>query len=68
MPELNRAIEWAITEMRRDGLENVHAEKVMVPSWIRGVESAAIVEPASRPIAMLGLGNSVGTARRCGSA
>jgi carboxypeptidase Q len=60
-PELERAIQWAITEMRRDGLENVRAETVMVPNWIRGVESAAIVEPASRPIAMLGLGNSVGT-------
>ena len=60
-PQLDRAIAWAITEMRGDGLENVHAEKVMVPNWIRGVESAAIVEPSSRPISMLGLGNSVGT-------
>ncbi|HEX7774235.1 MAG TPA: hypothetical protein VF435_17550 [Pyrinomonadaceae bacterium] len=28
---LERAIEWAVTEMKRDGLDNVRAEKVMVP-------------------------------------
>ena len=32
--------------MKRDGLENVHTEKVMVPNWVRGNESAEIVEPA----------------------
>lgn len=60
-PQLDRAIEWAVREMTADGLENVHTEKVMVPSWIRGEEHAAIVEPAQRPIAMLGLGGSVAT-------
>ncbi|MCC7417313.1 MAG: M20/M25/M40 family metallo-hydrolase [Acidobacteria bacterium] len=62
-PQLDRAIAWAIAEMRRDGLENVHAEPVMVPVWIRGREQAAIVEPARRPIAMLGLGGSIATPR-----
>ena len=47
--------------MKRDGLENVHTEKVMVPKWVRGNESAEIVEPARHPIVMLGLGDSVGT-------
>ena len=47
--------------MKRDGLENVHTEPVMVPRWVRGRESAEIVEPARHPIAMLGLGDSVGT-------
>src|SRR5688572_16157420 len=27
-PQLDRAIEWALAEMKRDGLENVHAEPV----------------------------------------
>ena len=58
---LDRAIEWAVDEMKRDGLENVHAERVMVPRWVRGAESAEIVEPARHAIAMLGLGDSVGT-------
>src|SRR5205823_7989936 len=42
-PQLDRAIEWAMDEMKRDGLENVHAEKAMVPKWVRGVESADVV-------------------------
>jgi carboxypeptidase Q len=33
----------------------------MVPRWVRGHESAEIVEPAHHQIAMLGLGDSVGT-------
>jgi len=62
-PALDRAIEWAVAEMKRDGLENVHTERVMVPRWVRGAESAEIVEPARHAMAMLGLGNSVGTPR-----
>ncbi len=58
---LDRAIQWAASEMTRDGLENVHTERVMVPKWVRGSESAEIVEPARHPIVMLGLGDSVGT-------
>ena len=60
-PALDRAIQWALAEMTRDGLENVHAEKVMVPKWVRGHESAEIVEPAHHTMTMLGLGDSVGT-------
>src|SRR4051812_38396551 len=32
-PQLEQAIQWALAEMKRDGLEHVHAEKVMVPKW-----------------------------------
>ncbi len=60
-PALDRAIAWAVTEMNKDGLENVHTEKVMVPKWVRGNESAEIVEPARHAMVMLGLGDSVGT-------
>jgi carboxypeptidase Q len=60
-PQLDRAIVWAVSEMKRDGLENVHTEKVMVPRWVRGAESAEIVAPSHHPLAMLGLGGSVGT-------
>jgi carboxypeptidase Q len=60
-PELTAAIQWAEAEMKRDGLENVHTERVMVPKWVRGRESADIVEPTRHPIAMLGLGDSLGT-------
>jgi len=60
-PALERAIQWAVAEMTRDGLENVRAERVMVPKWVRGQESAEIVEPAHHAMVMLGLGDSVGT-------
>ena len=62
-PQLDRAINWAVTEMKRDGLENVHTEKVMVPKWVRGAESAEVISPSRQPLAMLGLGDSVGTPR-----
>ncbi|HEV7890317.1 MAG TPA: M28 family metallopeptidase [Pyrinomonadaceae bacterium] len=58
---LTRAIEWAVSEMKRDRLDNVRAEKVMVPHWVRGEESLELVEPVARVLPMLGLGNSVGT-------
>ena len=58
---LERAIDWAVAEMKKDGLENVRKEPVMVPKWVRGRESLDLVEPVRQPLAMLGLGNSVGT-------
>ncbi|MCI0415454.1 M20/M25/M40 family metallo-hydrolase [bacterium] len=58
---LERAIDWAITEMKRDGLDHVRAEKVMVPHWVRGQESLNLISPVNHELAMLGLGNSVGT-------
>jgi carboxypeptidase Q len=60
-PNLEGAIRWAVEEMKKDGLENVRAEKVMVPRWVRGRESAELVEPVRQDLVMLGLGNSVGT-------
>src|SRR5580658_6231858 len=39
---LEAAIDWILAEMKRDGLENVHGEEVMVPHWVRGAESAEL--------------------------
>jgi carboxypeptidase Q len=58
---LDRAIKWAVAEMKHDGLENVHTEAVTVPKWVRGIESAEIVEPSLHRLAMLGLGGSAAT-------
>jgi carboxypeptidase Q len=55
------AITWALEEMKMDGLENVRAEPVRIPHWVRGRESAEIVSPRRHTLVMLGLGNSVGT-------
>ena len=46
--------------MKRDGLDNVRAEKVMVPHWVRGEESLEMMLVAEK-LQMLGLGNSIGT-------
>jgi carboxypeptidase Q len=58
---LEQAIAWAAEQMKKDGLEHVRLEPVMVPRWVRGRESAEIVAPVTSPLAMLGLGNSIGT-------
>jgi carboxypeptidase Q len=58
---LERAIDWIVAEMKRDGFENVRKEPVMVPHWVRGAESAELLAPRRTPLHMLGLGRSVGT-------
>ncbi len=58
---LEQAIEWALAEMRKEGLENVRAEKLMVPHWVRGNESLEMLRPIPHKLPMLGLGNSVST-------
>jgi carboxypeptidase Q len=58
---LEAAFAWAAEQMKKDGLENVRFEPVMVPHWVRGRESAEIVEPFPSMLTMLGLGLSVGT-------
>jgi carboxypeptidase Q len=58
---LESAIDWILAEMKRDGLENVRGEPVMVPHWVRGAESAMLVKPRPYALHMLGLGGSVGT-------
>ena len=58
---LNRAIGWAVETMKKDGLENAHTERVMVPKWVRGAESLEITNPPHHVVPMLGLGGSVAT-------
>jgi len=58
---LERALDWILDEMERDGLDNVRGEPVMVPHWVRGNESATLLEPRSKQLHMLGLGGSIGT-------
>jgi carboxypeptidase Q len=58
---LNRAIAWAVETMKKDGLDNVYTERVMIPRWVRGSESLEIVNPPRHVIPMLGLGGSIAT-------
>ena len=61
---LESAIDWMVAQMKKDGLDNVHTEPVMVPHWVRGRESATLLTPHRAPLHMLGLGRSVGTSAR----
>ena len=58
---LARAIVWATETMKKDGLEQVRTERVMIPRWVRGAESLAMVSPPQYTMPMLGLGGSVAT-------
>ena len=60
-PELEAALGWVLARMHEDGLDNVRGEPVMVPRWVRGEESATLLEPRVKDLAMLGLGGSIGT-------
>ncbi len=60
-PGLEKAIEWSVDQMKAAGLSNVQVIPAKVPHWVRGAESARIVEPVDRPLHMIGLGMSVGT-------
>ncbi len=52
------AAKWAVAQLARDGADRVWTEKVMVPHWVRGTETAAIVAPVSAPMAVTALGLS----------
>ena len=60
-PQLEQAVAWAVVRLQRDSQENVRREPVMVPRWVRGAESARMIEPRAEPLHVLGLGGSVGT-------
>jgi hypothetical protein len=65
-PQLNTAVAWGAELMRKAGLQNVTVQPVMVPRWVRGNESGAMLYkgeagPITRPLHMVGLGMSVGT-------
>lgn len=65
-PQAQTAVEYVAAELRRLGLE-VQLEKVMVPHWVRGEETAALTEyPGMSPntrqkIVLTALGGSVAT-------
>lgn len=55
------AVAWALRALPAAGLTAVHAEKVMVHHWERGVESGEIVAPFPHRVALAALGGSIGT-------
>jgi hypothetical protein len=59
---LEKAVAWSAEQMKAAGLSNVRVLPVKVPKWVRGSESLRMLAPHERPMKMLGLGGSVGTA------
>lgn len=65
-PQAQKAVEYTASELRKLGLE-VKLEKVMVPHWVRGEETASLVEyPHMAPgttqkVVLTALGGSVAT-------
>lgn len=65
-PQAQRAVEYVADEMRRLGLE-VRLQKVMVPHWVRGVETGELTEfpgmakGTTQKIVLTALGGSVPT-------
>lgn len=60
-PELEQSIDFMLNWLRKEHHQNVHAENVTVPQWIRGEEKAMMIAPRMKKMSILGLGYSVGT-------
>jgi Zn-dependent M28 family amino/carboxypeptidase len=58
---LDRAIAWASDQLKKDGIEHVWTEEVLVPHWVRNHESGRIVAPSEQRLALLALGGSIAT-------
>lgn len=52
----NRAVAWSAETMKKAGLENVQTPPVKLVHWVRGKESAELLQPIAQPLQMLGLG------------
>ena len=65
-PQAQTAVEYTAAELRKLGLE-VKLEKVMVPHWVRGAETGALVEyphmsaGTTQKVVLTALGGSVAT-------
>lgn len=64
--QAQRAVEYVADEMRKAGLE-VKLQKVMVPTWVRGIETGEVVEfpgmaaGTTQKIVLTALGGSIAT-------
>ncbi|WP_373491789.1 M28 family peptidase [Parasphingorhabdus sp.] len=59
-----RARDWAIAKLNALGFSNVRNEPYMMPTWVRGKETAAVTSPFPQPLTITALGNSASTGDR----
>ncbi|MDQ2069103.1 M28 family peptidase [Natronospira bacteriovora] len=55
------AVSWALTRMRELGFQNIQAEEVEVPRWVRGDINVEITAPYPQDLVAVALGGSIGT-------
>ena len=58
---LENALNWIESKLKKDGFVNVKREKVMVPHWVRGTETCEMVSPRHHKFSVLGIGGTVAT-------
>ena len=51
-------VAWALAKLKELGFSNVHAEKVMVPVWQRGIETGEVTAPVRQKLILAALGSS----------
>ena len=56
-----RARDWAVAKLAALGFSNIRSEPYMMPTWIRGEETATVVSPFPQKLAVTALGNSGST-------
>src|SRR6185312_10199229 len=61
---LDKAVAWSVEQMKAAGLSNVRKIPTKVPHWVRGQESAELLQPVAKSLHMIGIGMSVGTPPR----
>jgi carboxypeptidase Q len=60
-PQDMAGVAWALATLKALGFSNVHAEKVMVPVWQRGVETGEVTAPFKQKLILTALGGSPAT-------
>lgn len=61
---LEKTLDWILEEMKKDGLENVQADPVTVPHWVRNDAFCTMMSPWKMEIPVLALGGSIPTPKR----
>lgn len=65
-PQDKQAVDWAFAELKKEGLDSVWLQKVVVPHWVRGPREQAyfISKSGKKTVAVCALGGSVGTGKK----
>ncbi len=58
---LERALDWILAELKRDGVASARGEPVLVPHWVRLKEQLTLQAPSNESLPVLALGGSVST-------